>query len=161
MNKFYIFGSIAIVLVMGLGFLFGGSGTVSKAENDPTPTPVSSIPKIETTLPSGAEKIEVLHFHATQQCWSCITVGEYALKTIVDNFPDEYQSGKITYKDVDGELLENRKIVEKFRASGSSLFINVIKDGQDHIEEDVTVWRLVNNQSQFINYFEAKIKALL
>ena len=49
----------------------------------------------------------------------------------------------------------------KYKASGSSLFINAIKDGVDNIEEDVTVWRLVTNEDQYINYLQNKINNLL
>jgi len=107
-----------------------------------------------------ADKIEVVHFHGTHQCWSCITVGEYALKTIKDKFPDEFASGKIVYKDINGELKENQEIVVKYQARGSSLFVNAIRDEQDNIEEDVTVWRLVNSESQFVNYFERELNSL-
>lgn len=109
----------------------------------------------------SAEKIEIVHFHGTHQCWSCITVGEYALKTIKDKFPEEYKNGTIVYKDINGELPENRNIVMKYKAGGSSLFINVIKDSVDNIEEDVTVWRLVTNEDQYINYLQNKINNLL
>jgi len=109
----------------------------------------------------GAEKIEVVHFHATQQCWSCITVGEYALKTIKEKFSEEYKSGKIVFKDINSELPANKDIVAKYQASGSSLFINAIKDGKDNIQEDVSVWRYVSNETTFINYFENKLRSLL
>lgn len=108
-----------------------------------------------------AEQIEVVHFHATQQCWSCITVGEYALKTIKEKFPEEYKNETIVFKDVNGELPENSALVKKYQASGSSLFINAIKDGKDNIQEDINVWRYVSNESQFISYFEKKLKGLL
>ena len=109
----------------------------------------------------SAEKIEVVHFHATQQCWSCITVGEYALKTIKEKFPEEYKNGTIVYKDVNGELPENKDMVQQYRASGSALFVNAIAGGKDNIEEDVTVWRLVSNENQFVSYFENKLNKLL
>lgn len=108
-----------------------------------------------------ADKIEVIHFHATQQCWSCITVGEYALKTIKEKFPEEYANGTIIFKDINGELPANRDMVMKYQARGSSLFVNAITDGKDKIEEDVTVWRLVSNENQFISYFENKLNKLL
>lgn len=113
---------------------------------------------IQSVIP--ADKIEVVHFHATQQCWSCITVGEYALKTIKEKFPDEYASGKITYKDVNGDLVENRDLIIKYQARGSSLFVNAIRGEKDDIAEDVIVWRLVNNEGQFISYFENKLNNL-
>jgi len=108
-----------------------------------------------------ADKIEVVHFHATHQCWSCITVGEYALKTIKEKFLEEYRSGKIVFKDINGELPANKDIVAKYQASGSSLFINAIKDGKDNIQEDVNIWRYVSNEATFINYFEDKLRSLL
>ena len=109
----------------------------------------------------AADKIEVVHFHATQQCWSCITVGEYALKTIKEKFPEEYESGKIVYKDINAELPANKDIVIKYQASGSSLFVNAISEGKENIEEDATVWRLVTNETQFVSYFENKLENLL
>jgi hypothetical protein len=108
-----------------------------------------------------AEKIEVVHFHGTQQCWSCKTIGEFALKTITEKFPEEYKNGTIVFKDINGELSENRDIVMKYQAVGSSLYVNAIRSGTDNIKQDTTVWRLVSNEQQFTNYFESKLKTLL
>lgn len=108
-----------------------------------------------------ADKIEVFHFHATQQCWSCITVGEYALKIIKEKFPEEYANGKIVFKDINGDLSENRELVQKYQARGSSLFVNAIVDNKDNIEEDVVVWRLITNEKRFKEYFESKLNKLL
>jgi hypothetical protein len=119
------------------------------------------LPSQEMKSVVKAEKIEVVHFHATQQCWSCITVGEYALKTIKEKFPDEYENGTIVFKDINGELPENKIIVEKYKASGSSLFINSIINGKDRIQEDIDVWRLVYNEQKYISYFEDKLKKML
>jgi len=108
-----------------------------------------------------ADKIEVVHFHATQQCYSCITVGKYALKTIQERFPKEYENGMIVFRDINAELPENRDTVIQYQARGSSLFVNGITGGQDHIQEDVRVWRLVNDEQAFMDYFEGKLKELL
>jgi hypothetical protein len=126
------------------------------SSDNPVPSPTATIVPV-----TPADKIEVVHFHGTQQCWSCITVGEYALKTIKEKFPEEYASGKIVYKDINGELKENQDIVVKYQARGSSLFINAIRGDKDDITEDTTVWRLVNNESQFVSYFENKLNTLL
>jgi len=152
MNKKLIIISIIIITIVALIYsgAKGKENSQISSQSSPTPQPV---------MP--ADKIEVVHFHGTQQCWSCITVGEYALKTIKEKFPEEYASGKIVYKDIDGELKENQEIVVKYQARGSSLFVNAIRDEQDNIEEDVTVWRLINSESQFISYFENKLSSLL
>jgi len=156
-----------IILIIGVA-LVGVVFLVARSGNKPTETQSinNQTTKNQEELPTpkakiAAEKIEVVHFHGTQQCWSCITVGEYALKTIKEKFPEEYKNGKIIYRDVNGELPENREIVMKYQARGSSLFVNAIIAGKDNIEEDVDVWRLVNDENQFINYFQNKLNKLL
>jgi UDP-N-acetylmuramyl tripeptide synthase len=161
MSKKIIILIIAVV-VIGIALL------IAKNSNKPkeTQSADNQMTKSQEELPMStakisAEKIEVVHFHGTHQCWSCITVGEYALKTIKERFPEEYKNGVIVYKDINGELPENKDIVMKYKATGSSLYINAITGGNDKIEEDVTVWRLISDEQQFLDYFEAKLKKLL
>ena len=159
-NKPVLIILIIIGLLGGITLLWNPGASVKSesvvAESEtivsPTLTPISVLP---------ADKIEVVHFHATQQCVSCITVGKYALQTIKDKFPKEYASGKIVFKEINGELPENQAIVNKYQARGSSLFVNAIRGDKDDIAEDTTVWRLINSESQFISYFENKINSLL
>ena len=160
-KKIIIVSLLAIIALLGLSVL----GKGNKSEKTVLSTNQSVSPAV-TTVPTEAEiipadKIEVVHFHATQQCWSCITVGKYALKTIEEKFPDEYANGKIVYKDINVESPENKEIARRYQATGASLYINAIKNGKDFIEEDTTVWRLINSESQYTTYFEGKLKTLL
>jgi len=150
------------VAIVGVGFFVARNGNKpTEAQNTNNQTTKSQEELPMSTAKTLAEKIEVVHFHATQQCWSCITVGEYALKTIKEKFPEEYKNGTIVFRDINGELPENRDMVIKYQAGGSSLFVNAITAGKDNIKEDVTVWRLVSNESQFISYFQDKLNKLL
>lgn len=153
-------------IIIGIIVLALAGVVVAAAKNNgqqPNENIVSETPnKTQTqSVKNSADKIEVMHFHATHQCWSCITVGEYALKTIKEKFPEEYKNGIIIFRDINGELPENKDIVMKYQARGSSLFVNAITDNQDNIEEDIKVWRLITNETQFIDYFENKLKNLL
>ena len=161
MNKKLLLFSLLIVgVVVLVGYASKNSNQKTDNEQVMTKTSANASGQMsKAEMP--ADKIEVVHFHATQQCWSCITVGEYALKTIKEKFPEEHSSGKIVFKDINGELSENRDMVMKYQARGSSLFVNAIISGEDNIEEDVTVWRLVGDENQFIDYFENKLKKLL
>jgi len=165
MNKKIIIGSIiGIGVIAILALASSGSSKSSKVvaggQNNQSNQSVATEQEYSSKLQT-AEKIQVVHFHATQQCWSCITVGEYALKTIKERFSEEYKKGIIVYKDINGELAENMDMVMKYRAGGSSLYTNAIIAGSDNIEEDTTVWRLVTNEKQFLDYFEAKLKKML
>jgi len=153
---------IVAIAIIGIAFWIIRNGNkLTEAQNADNQAAKSQEELPMPTAKTSAEKIEVVHFHGTHQCWSCITVGEYALKTIKEKFPEEYKNGTIVFQDINGELPENKDIVTKYRARGSSLFVNAITAGKDNIEEDVTVWRLVTNEGQFINYFENKLKKLL
>lgn len=145
-------------LLVGLGIVLGVTAIIWIATAEPPKTEIVSAVQ-EQKQP--ADKIEVVHFHATQQCWSCITVGKFALETIKERFPEEYGNGAIVFKDINGELPENKDIVMKYQAGGSSLFVNAISGSEDNIEEDATVWRLVSNEKEFKDYFENKLKKLL
>ncbi len=57
---------LAIIIVVAANFPKSNAVTSSMKTGDATG-------QLSTM---SADKIEVVHFHATQQCWSCITVGE-------------------------------------------------------------------------------------
>jgi hypothetical protein len=160
MNKnLRIILSVAVIAVVLLSLVIAKNknGNVAKEEQ---PVLQSSDSKdVQKITP--VDKIEVVHFHGTQQCVSCISVGKFALETIKIKFPTEYESGKIVFKDINGELSENQEIVLKYQARGSSLFINAIRGDVDDIKEDTTVWRLVSDESKYVLYFEDKLKTLL
>jgi len=86
-----------------------------------------------------ADRIEVINFHATQRCVSCTTLGKLSEKTITERFVNEVASGKIIFKSVNVELRENTEIVNLYQASGSSLYINAIKEGKNNIVQNVKV----------------------
>jgi len=161
MQKKIIISIIAVAIIGTIFFITrnGNKPTEAQSADNQTEKSQENLPMSVAKI--SAEKIEVVHFHATQQCWSCITVGEYALKTIKEKFPEEYKNGIIVFRDINGELPENKDMVMKYQARGSSLFVNAISAGKDNIEEDVTVWRLVSNENQFISYFQNKLNELL
>ena len=123
--------------------------------------PKEKVVSINTSLPSGSEKIEVIVFHATSRCISCINIGKYTKAVIEEKFSEELKSGKITFKEVNIDLPENFKMAKEYGVSGSALYLNAIKDNKDNHEEDTTVWRLVTNEAQMKSYFEAKLRKLL
>ena len=150
--------SIILGILAGLSIVFGLVVIVWVTSMDTSETETASDPR-EQKQP--AEKIEVVHFHATKQCWSCVTVGELALKTIKERFPEEYNNGVIVFREINGDLPVNKDMVIKYQAGGSSIFVNAIIDGKDNIEEDVNVWRWVSDERGFEDYFGNKLKKLL
>ncbi len=119
----------------------------------------SNVPIANTDI--AADKLQVYYFHRTQRCSSCLTIGKYIKETIENNFADEIKNGTVDFQEINVELPENRELAAKFKASGSSLFINAIRNNQDNISQDTNVWRLAGNENQFKIYLEDKLNSLL
>lgn len=161
MKQLLIIGSLVLVFIFSISAFILFEPFTSKEEVDATDQKPVPTQTINTTLPSGSEKIEVFAFHATQRCISCINIGKYTQEVINQKFASEIYSGKIVFKEINIDLPENKQMAKDYGVSGSALFINAIKDGKDNHEEDATVWRLVTNEAQLKTYFEAKLKKLL
>jgi len=147
----YLLYGVALVFAIGLVYTSFSTNKVASEQKSPAKTA-----EVKNFKP--AEKIQVFLFHATQRCVTCITIGKYAKETVEQKFPDELKSGKIDFREINIDLPENKELATKFKATGSSLFINSIIDGKDNIETDVEVWRLVSNEQGFISYLSEKIK---
>ena len=146
MNKKYLYAGIGIAVVLLLVFMlpkyFNGNVTAS-----------------ESKISGEIEKIEVYHFHATRQCYTCKTVGAFSEETVNTYFADELKSGKIVFAHVNIDLPENKALVDKYEAKGSSLLIGVYgKDGSFSKQEDTNVWYKIDNETDFMNYLKGVIE---
>jgi len=145
MNKKYIYAGIGILILALLIFTipkyFTGNVTASGS-------PISS----------DIEKIEIYHFHATNQCVTCKTVGSNAEATVNTYFANELKSGKIVFAHVNIDLPENKALVDKYEAKGSSLLIGVYgKDGSFTKQEDTNVWYKMD-KTDSMNYLKGVIE---
>ncbi len=146
MNKKYVYAGIGIAVFLLLIFTIPkyltGNVTASGRE-----------------ISDEIEKLEIIHFHGTNQCYSCITMGNLAEETVNTYFSEELKSGKITFAHLNGELQENREKVIKYGATGSSLWIGVTyKDGTFEKEQNINVWYKINNKQDYMNYLKGVIE---
>lgn len=109
----------------------------------------------------AADKLEVYYFHRSARCFSCNTMGEFVRNLLNNRYGEELKSGKIVFEQLNVELPENKEIAKKFQASGSSLFINRIIDGEDNIEQDTAIWRVLGSEESFNKYLGDKINSYL
>ncbi len=113
------------------------------------------------TLPATADKVEVIYFHRAQRCYSCIYAEAGTRYTVETYFADELASGKVTFEVFNVEDKENTTIVKKYGAFTSSLFINTIRDGTDHIEEVTDIWFVLGKDERFVEVVKSKIEESL
>ena len=105
-----------------------------------------------------ASKIEVLDFHSTHRCMTCNAIEKNTKYTLNTFFSQELKEDKITFQAINVDEKENEKIAEKFQASGTSLFLNVIKNGKE-TQINLTEFAFMkgNDQEAFSKELKAKI----
>lgn len=143
-----LFALISILLI---------SGCTSQNQSSTT----NNVTSILSNNASAVQKVEVLHFHGTHQCYSCITVGKYAEETVNTYFPEEVKAGKIKFAHINSELPENTGLVQKYGTTGSSLWIGVYDENGFHKEENVNVWYKISNKEEYMNYLKNIIERRL
>ncbi|MDE3743444.1 nitrophenyl compound nitroreductase subunit ArsF family protein [Maribacter polysaccharolyticus] len=114
------------------------------------------------TVEQTASKIEMVDFHSTHRCMTCKAIEantEYTLKTY---FAKELNENKITFQVINVDEKENGAIAEKFEASGTSLFLNVVKNGKE-TPMDLTDFAFMKgiDQEAFSKDLKAKIDTAL
>jgi len=111
---------------------------------------------------SDIEKIEVYHFHATRQCYTCKTIGAFSEETVNTYFSNELKSGKLVFAHVNVDFPENKALVDRYGAKGSSLFIGAYySDGTFTKEENTNVWYKINNKEDYLDYLRGVIESKL
>ncbi len=121
----------------------------------------STTPPPSDTSLGPADRVDVVYFYRTPRCPRCIQAEESINYTVETYFVDELASGKVTFQVLNLQDEENAAIVNKYRAYTSSLFINTIRDGTDHIEEVPYIWLLLGNDEAFTEAVRSKIEKSL
>ena len=112
-----------------------------------------TIPTTDTST-----KIEVIDFYGTHRCVTCEAIEANAKYTVDTYFDEAVKNGKLEFKTVNVDDEKNYDLAEKFEATGTALFINVIKNGQEkHI--DLTNFAFQNGRDQEV--FSRKLKEKL
>jgi uncharacterized protein YbaA (DUF1428 family) len=124
-------------------------------------SPTPETPPNSDTPPTPADKVEVVYFYRAQRCTGCVYAETGTLYTLETYFADELASGKITFATFNVEAEENAAIVLKYEAYTSSLFINTIIDGIDHIEQVTEIWSVLGDDEAFIEVVRSKIEQIL
>jgi hypothetical protein len=156
---------LLIILVAAMLCACGSPAPEAPPISDMPSTPVDSdtspTPDGSDTSPTPADRVEVVYFHRAQRCSGCIYAEDTTRYTLETYFADELASGKITFASFNVEAEENAAIVEKYDAYSSSLFINTIIDGIDHIEQVTEIWSVLGDDEAFIEVVKSEIEQSL
>ena len=112
---------------------------------------------VADTTAASIDKLEIYHFHGTNQCYSCRTVGAYAEETVKTYFADELKSGKIVFGHINVDLPENKELAIKYGVTGASLWLGTYTGEEFKAEQNTNVWYKISNKEDYMNYLKGII----
>ena len=124
-------------------------------------TPSSTSPPSSDTSSGLADRVEVVYFHRAHRCSGCLYAEDRIRYTVETYFGDELASGQVVLKVLNVGDNENAAIVEKYNAYRSSLFINMVTGGTDHIEEVEGIWLVLGDDEAFVEVVKGEIEKSL
>ncbi len=123
----------------------------------------SGICKLEINMPTeiNIDQLEIYHFHTTNQCYSCVTIGDYAEETVNTYFKDELSTGVIVFDHIDIDKFENHALTTKYGVTGSSLWLGTYVGNKFTAEENTNVWYKINDKDDYMIYLKNVIEQKL
>ena len=102
-------------------------------------------------------KLQIIYFHAERRCPTCISIEDNTKKTLNTYFAKQLKEGTITFQILNVEEEKNQKMVEKYKAEGSALFLTSL-NGKNENTTDFTNFAFSYSRNQ-ADKFIAGLKA--
>jgi len=113
-----------------------------------------------TTFAVTAQKttiLKIVYFHSERRCPTCISIEDNTKKTLNTYFTKQLKEGTITLQVLNVEDDKNLKLVEKYQAEGSSLYLTKVS-GTKETTTDFTNFAFSYSRNQ-ADKFIAGLKA--
>ena len=107
------------------------------------------------TLELPENRVELLRFHHTVECEDCRMLGEMILYLLQKTFAEEAKQGKIIYKSINSELLENKPLLDHFQVMEEDFVINVVKQEEENVTHDPEPLGLAKEADKLYIYLKA------
>lgn len=144
--------TIKIIPILAIIFLAFSCNNENKNNTENAPTKVVE----------GKNRVEILDFYGTHRCATCIAIEENTRYTLDIAFKEEVENGTVVFKLINFDDDKNEDIVTEYLAYGTSLYLNVVKDGkEEHIDLTDFAFKMGNEQVEFSMELEKKIKEQL
>lgn len=132
----------------------------------PLPEPNTDIP-VNTTPPEAVEpspavesgRVEVVYFHRTQRCHSCLYAEEQIIVTLNTHFTDELRDGAVTFASIDIQDEANAGVIEKYGAYSSQLFITTATGDTETTIEVIEFWNHIDDDEGFAQLIISRVNS--
>jgi hypothetical protein len=113
-----------------------------------------------TAIPSAG--VVAYYFHGNVRCMTCRTIERLANETITADFPDELESGELTWRALNVDESANEHFVKDFNLVTRSLVLVSYRDGKVVRFQNLDkVWQLVRDEEAFSQYVRESTRSFL
>lgn len=123
--------------------------------------PTRTIAKLTDLPPGPAERVQVAYFHRTERCASCVEAERLTRKTLEAYFTEQVGSGRISLVVADVQKSANAALTRAYGASGSELYLGIVKNGTLYVYPVGEIWLVINNEARFMATLRTRIDAAL
>ena len=108
-------------------------------------------------------KLQVLYFHITNRCHTCISIESEIRKTLLENYKGKIDNGMIRFASINVEDSAYLWLANKYETGGASLFLTKYTKGKEGQKEDMTSWAFqkIHSTEDFDKELEEKINEFL
>ncbi|MBP7076349.1 MAG: hypothetical protein KBB11_04835 [Bacteroidales bacterium] len=107
-------------------------------------------------------KLIVYYFHATHRCNTCTEIEKQTKLLLDESFSNQLETGVMQFRSVDYEAEENKDLVNKYYAYGSTLLLVTPEDETNNKDlTDIAFEFAVNKPNLFLQKLAKEIHLLL
>jgi hypothetical protein len=89
---------------------------------------------------SAGLKLKIYYFHITERCHTCYAIEENLRKVVFGKFKNELNTGIIDLYIMNCEIPENKDLVKKYDAYGSTLALTKVENKKEKNVDDISNW---------------------
>ena len=86
------------------------------------------------------DRVVIYDFHSEHRCVTCIAIEKAVKDVIHKHFEKQFEEGIIEFELLNCESEENKDLVDKYGAFGTTLIVSMVKDGKELKSDDLTNW---------------------
>ncbi len=105
-----------------------------------------------TSTSGSQETIQLLFFHRTSRCTTCINAEQFARDTLNTYFPEKMKSGELSIQSIDYQ--KEPEMAKKYNVNMNDLKLVITKNGQETVKDVPEIWTYVDDRNAYMNYLK-------
>lgn len=99
-----------------------------------------------------ADNIQLLYFHRSERCTSCVNAEQYARDTLDKYFSDQVNAGKLSIQSIDYQ--KDKAMADKYGVKVQGLKLLITRNGQQTVKDVPEVWMYVKDRDAYMNFLK-------